>query len=77
MVIIKEDGPESPWADDSGPDILEIMNDPEARKLLTPANLGVLLTVRFPSPLSLSANQLFASCKRSVQINLRERDAQV
>lgn len=37
----------SPWTDDSGPNIIEIMNDPEARELLTPADLGILLTVRF------------------------------
>ncbi|KAG0564098.1 hypothetical protein KC19_8G082500 [Ceratodon purpureus] len=45
MVIIKEeDPPASPWTDDSGPDILEILNDPEAKKLLTPERLGILLT---------------------------------
>lgn len=38
--------PSSPWTDDSGPDIIEIIHNPKARYLLTPANLGVLLTVR-------------------------------
>ncbi|KAG0601560.1 hypothetical protein M758_11G121600 [Ceratodon purpureus] len=34
----------SPWTDDSGPDILEIVNDPKNRDQLSPANLGELLT---------------------------------
>ena len=37
----------SPWTDDSGPDILEIVNDPKNRDQLSPANLGELLTVHF------------------------------
>ncbi len=37
----------SPWTADSGPDILEIIHNPSKRHLLTPANLGYLLTVRF------------------------------
>ena len=38
---------QSPWTDDSGPDILEIIHNPRNRPLLTPAKLGQLLTVRF------------------------------
>lgn len=41
--------PSSPWTDDSGPNIIEIIHNPKARYLLTPANLGVLLTVRLQS----------------------------
>lgn len=37
--------PSSPWTDDSGPNIIEIIHNPKARYLLTPANLGILLTV--------------------------------
>jgi len=37
----------SPWTDDSGPNIIEIIHNPNAKQKLTPANLGLLLTVRF------------------------------
>lgn len=35
----------SPWIDDSGPDILKVVNNDEARQLLTPNMLGMLLSV--------------------------------
>ena len=54
----------SPWEDDSGPNIIEIINNPKARHLLTPANLGHLLTVSAQGHFSLTdGNQfLYAAC---------------
>ena len=40
----------SPWTDDSGPNIIEIIHNKENMHLLTPANLGLLLTVHFLCP---------------------------
>lgn len=53
---------ESPWTDDSGPDILEIINDTEKAKKLTPADLGDLLTVHLSCLLQkLSIKSLLAT----------------
>ncbi|XP_073396658.1 uncharacterized protein [Physcomitrium patens] len=35
---------ESPWTDDNGPDIIEILNNPNARRFLTSEKLGLLFT---------------------------------
>lgn len=57
----------SPWTDDSGPNIIEIIHNPANRNLLTPANLGHLLSVSF---LYFSCCELFSSvfCKWLMQV---------